>query len=206
VSQGDKRRFPRVKDRLSVASDSQPISGSNKVRHDGCSGGGSCSEVEACALEAPSAASSNAACLDGGGLTGWGATMALTFRAPFAAYDASQYCGVRFLAKGYGSGWSMLLSDRLSEPAGGVCFDGGEPSQACFDHLGARFQPSDAWQEFQFRFDELEAVKGYTGHARALESDALYALLFVFQDEGGADFELQVDDVAFLGPGGCYPP
>ena len=162
--------------------------------------GGACSEVSACDL---SAASSHAACVEGAGLTDWGATIALTLRAPFAAYDASQYCGVRFLAKGHGNGWATMISDRVSEPAGGVCFDGGDQSHACFDHLGARFQPGDDWQEFQFLFDDLKVVKGYSGQVRALESEAIYALMFIFQNDAGADFELLVDDVAFLGPGGC---
>jgi endoglucanase len=167
------------------------------------SSGGACSAAAACALEP--GASAHAACVEGTGLTDWGATIGVSLRDPFDAYDASQHCGVRFLAKGHGAGWRLLITDRVSEPAGGVCYDGGDPSRACFDHLGARFEPREEWQEFRLLFDDLAVVEGYTGQVRALESDAVYALLFLFHDDGGADFELQVDDVAFLGPGGCGP-
>ena len=92
-----------------------------------------------------------------------------------------------------------MIPDRLSEPEGGVCSaDSSEPYQQCFDHFGKRFQPTDDWQEHLFTFDELELVKGYTGQERAFESDAIFSLQFVFDNASGSDFELLLDDVAFM--------
>jgi len=160
---------------------------------------GMLSPLEAYALQPPRGDSYYSARISGSGFTAWGATIGITLKAPLAAYDASAYCGVSFFARGHGDGWALMIPDRLSEPEGGICsVDSSEPYAQCFDHFGKRFQPTDDWQEHRFSFDELELVKGYTGQDRAFESDAVFSLQFVFDNASGADFELLLDDVAFM--------
>jgi hypothetical protein len=172
------------------------------IAHD--DSGGSVSPLEAFALDPVREGSHYAARLYGSGFTRWGAMLGFTLKSPLAAYDATAYCGVRFFAKGKGEGWAMMITDSVSDPEGGVCDpDAFEPATECYDHFGARFQPSEDWAAFEFAFDELALVKGYTGQVRPFESSAMYAFQFVFESATGADFELLIDDVAFVPSGGC---
>ena len=158
---------------------------------------GSISPLEAVALEPPRADSYYAAHVSGSGFTYWGALLGVTFVSPFAAYDASAYCGVRFVAKGHGDSWAVRLPDLKSEPDGGLCGD------ACYNHLGQHFQPGAEWQEYEIRFDELEHVMSNGEPPRELEASALFAIQFVFESSSGDDFELFVDDLSFVPLAGC---
>jgi hypothetical protein len=160
--------------------------------------GGWLSSLEAFALEQASADNQRAARVAGSGFTAWGALLGVTFRDPFAAYDASAYCGVRFVAKGSGQGWRLSISDRSSEPDGGICV-----GLECYDHLSQDFQPGHDWQRYEVHFSDLMPALSDGQPARALDSDALYAIDFVFENVGGAPFELLVDDLSFIPLGGC---
>ncbi len=139
-----------------------------------------------------------AARFGGGGFTGWGAQLGVSLRSPVVGYDASAYCGVRFVAKGFGAGWTLLISDKKSSPSGGVCdSSSGDPSLHCYDHLGKSFEPRDAWQTYDVSFAELRPFKGFTGEPRPLEKSALFDVVFNFENPNGAPFELLIDDLAF---------
>jgi hypothetical protein len=144
--------------------------------------GGWLSSFEAAALED----GSHAARFCGSGFTEWGAAMGIMLRSPFEPYDASAYCGVRFRARGNGDGWILRISDRQSEPAGGLCGD------QCYQYPGQAFELGEDWQEHEVRFDEIP-----------VDASALYALRFTNEDTSGVEFELVVDDVAFVPLGSC---
>jgi hypothetical protein len=140
-----------------------------------------------------------AARLGGGGFTAWGAQLGVNLRSPGAGYDASSACSLRFVAKGRGEGWSVLVSDRLSSPYGGVCdLAASEPSHACYDHPGQSFTPGADWRTYDIRFAELHPFKGFSGSNRLLETGALFDIVFNFENPNGAAFELLVDDLAFV--------
>lgn len=153
------------------------------------------------AVAAEHEASRFAASIKGGGFTDWGAQMGVSLKSPSTAYDASKYCGVRFLARGSGSGWSFLISDRLSIPDGGVCdATNWDSDQGCYQFVGRSLAVGPVWQEVVIRFDELR-LRRNPQSARRLETSALYDILFNFYDAQGAAFELVIDDLSFLQKG-----
>lgn len=155
--------------------------------------------AQAMALQPARDDSHFAAKLSGAGFTDWGAQLGVSLRAPAAAYDASGTCGVRFLAKGSGSGWSLLISDRASVPQGGMCDANawGSPS-ACYRFVGKHFDVGADWQEVEIRFDDLKLVADPES-ARTLDKTALYDIIFNFYSGGeGKPFELLVDDLSFI--------
>jgi hypothetical protein len=162
---------------------------------------GQASDASAIGLEPVRGNSHFAAGFSGGGFTDWGAQMGLSFKSPSAAYDASAYCGVRFLAKGNGSGWTFLISDRLSVPQGGVCDSVNWASdQGCYQFVGRALAVGNVWQEVVIRFDELRLLRNPQS-PRRLETKALYDILFNFYSAEGSGFELLIDDLAFIEKG-----
>jgi hypothetical protein len=160
--------------------------------------GGQATEPGAVPLDPPRANSQFVARISGGGFTDWGAQLGVALKSPATGYDASQYCGVRFLAKGSNAGWSMLVSDRMSVPDGGVCVPGSwDPATRCYHYVGKVFTPSADWQEYKIRFDELRYLD-VADDGRRLEPSALYDILFNVHDGSGGAFELQLDDVSFM--------
>jgi len=139
-----------------------------------------------------------AAGISGAGFSDWGAQLGVALKSPAAGYDARKYCGLRFMAKGGGAGWSLLVSDRNSVPEGGVCVEGSwDSEQGCYDYVGKDFAVGPAWQEVKIRFDELR-LRQDPASARRLDSSALYDILFNFYDADGSAFELLVDDLSFI--------
>jgi hypothetical protein len=152
----------------------------------------------ATALQPARGSSHFAAGISGGGFTDWGAQLGVSLKSPASGYDASKHCGLRFLAKGAGSGWTLLVSDRLSVPQGGVCVQGSwDPAQGCFHYVGKTFSVTSEWQEIKLRFDELALLQD-PASPRKLDPSALYDIVFNFQNAEGAAFQLLVDDLAFI--------
>ncbi|HXK19003.1 MAG TPA: hypothetical protein VNG33_14425, partial [Polyangiaceae bacterium] len=152
----------------------------------------------AVALEPARGTSHFAAGINGAGFTGWGAQLGVALRSPSAAYDATSYCGLRFLAKGSGAGWTLLVSDRTSVPEGGICVDGSaDPEQSCYNFVGKSFGVGQSWREIKIRFDDLRWVPN-AASPRRLETDALYDIVFNFYDAQGGAFQLLVDDLSFI--------
>lgn len=139
-----------------------------------------------------------AAEMSGGGFTDWGAQLGVSLRSPSAGYDASAFCGVRFLAKGSGSGWSLLISDRQSVPEGGVCDPNAWGNEAaCYQFVGKPFEAKSDWQEVVVRFDELKLLS-HPDRLRTLDTSAIYDIIFNFYHHDGAAFQLLVDDLSFM--------
>lgn len=154
--------------------------------------------AQALALQPARDGSHYAVKLSGAGFTDWGAQLGVSLRAPATAYDASGSCGVRFLAKGTGSGWSLLLSDRASVPQGGMCDVNAWGSEsACYRFVGKPFDVGADWQEVVVLFDDLKLMLNPES-SRALDKTALYDIIFNFYSSEGKAFELLVDDLSFI--------
>jgi len=166
---------------------------------------GQLSPANAVALQPARGASHFAAAFSGAGFTGWGAQLGVSLTSPNDGYDASAYCGVRFLAKGTGSGWTFLVSDHNSVPDGGVCDPNAwEGPGACYHFSGKSFQVAADWQEVVIRFDDLKVLLE-PGNTRALDTKAIYDIIFNAHSDAGGAFQLLVDDLAFIkaGDAGC---
>jgi hypothetical protein len=171
--------------------------------HDGSNG--EVTAPSATALQPVRGSSHFAAGVSGAGFTDWGAQLGVSLMSPAAGYDASRYCGIRFLVKGSGAGWSLLVSDGSSVPQGGVCVEGSlDPEQGCYNFVGKSFGVSGEWQEVKVRFDELRLLE-HPGSARRLDASALYDIVFNFYAAEGSAFQLLVDDLSFIEktPTGC---
>jgi hypothetical protein len=139
-----------------------------------------------------------AASMSGAGFTDWGAQLGVSLKSPADGYDASKYCGLRFLAKGTGAGWTLFVSDRASVPEGGVCVEGSfDAEQGCYHYVGKRLSVSSEWQEVKLRFDELRFLDD-PDSARRLDPSALYDIVFNFNSAEGSAFQLLVDDLSFI--------
>jgi hypothetical protein len=159
---------------------------------------GQVSPARAMLLQPARGTSRVAAEFAGGGFTDWGAQLGVSLRSPSAGYDASGFCGVRFMVKGSGSGWSLLISDRQSVPDGGVCDPNAWGNEAaCYQFVGKPFEAKSEWQEVAVRFDELKLLNHPDRH-RTLDSSAIYDILFNFYHHDGSAFQLMVDDLAFM--------
>lgn len=161
--------------------------------------GGSATPAQALSLVPARGSSHFAAHIKGAGFTGWGTQLGASLKSPVTGYDASAYCGVRFLAKGSGDGWSLLISDRKSSPSGGVCSpDSDDPALRCYDYPGKAFAPSTEWQVFELYFADLAPLQGYADSQRQLDKSALFDIVFNFWNPDGAAFELLIDDLSFM--------
>jgi hypothetical protein len=159
---------------------------------------GQVSPATAMALTPARGESHFAAGINGNGFTDWGAQLGVSLKSPATGYDASKYCGIRFMAKGSGTGWSMLVSDRSSVPQGGVCVEGSwDAEQSCYRFVGKTFDVGADWQEVKIRFDQLSLLMDPTS-TRKLDPSAVYDILFNIHNPQGEGFELLVDDLAFI--------
>jgi hypothetical protein len=159
---------------------------------------GQVSPARAMLLQPARGTSRFAAEFAGGGFTDWGAQLGVSLRSPSAGYDASAFCGVRFMVKGSGSGWSFLISDRQSVPEGGVCDPNAWGNEdACYQFVGKPFEAKAEWQEVVVRFNELKLLS-HPDRQRALDTSAIYDIIFNFYHHDGAAFQLMVDDLSFI--------
>jgi endoglucanase len=123
------------------------------------------------------------------------AGMGLAFREPKAPYDASRHSGISFVAKrasGVAAAVRVKLPDVNTDPDGGVC-------KECFNDFGIDFQVTEEWTNYEVSFADLEQQVGW-GEPRpsALDASKLYGLQWQVTTRG-ADFDLWIDDVRFVG-------
>lgn len=143
-----------------------------------------------------------AAVTTGEGFTEWGAGMGFDLNhpgavggtGPRAAYDASRYRTLVFLARGTDSVRVALETTGVT-PAerGGTCVPGPMPSQACEDLHGVTIELTGEWVEHQIPFDQLR--QGGWGQDVAFDPGAVIAVLFLV--DKGVAFDVQIDDVRF---------
>lgn len=136
------------------------------------------------------------------GYSGWGSVIGfnlIELLGSVKAYDAANYCGVRFWAKAAATtALRVRLPDGDTHPAGGVCVDGGAAGTACYDHFGKNATFGTSWSKFDVRFTELDqAGTGYHPADKKLKPGQLYAIEWALPGANKA-YELWIDDVSFL--------
>jgi len=134
--------------------------------------------------------SSAAVCISGEDFAVWGGGMGFALAQMGSArqpYDASEYTGVSFWAKGSSTEFRVMLVDKYSDPGAGQC-------ASCNDHFYGAFTPSSAWQRFTFAWPDLEQRGFGDAHPNVCPAE-LRAIQF--QWPANEDFELCLDDIAF---------
>ncbi len=156
------------------------------------------------ALTPPRGQSTRAMHTSGSGFTMWGAGVGFTLNGPdmgLFAYDASAYTGIVFWAKlgdaGAVTTMKVNLSDKVSEPAGGICDESGEDeAKKCFDHWFYTARLGTEWAPIVIPFEELTRDgTGAEPTAEAVDVAGLYVIEFRFAQ--GEDFDVYIDDVGF---------
>jgi hypothetical protein len=150
--------------------------------------------------------STYALCMSGKNFMTWGAGMGTDF-APTSAgmgmgakqtYDASAYKGVAFWAKSNTATASVRVGfkDKNTAPEGGQC-DAMATSgaQACNDDWGKAISFTNTWQPVTVLFSGLMQA-GWGKAFTAFDSKAVYSIQF--QVSQGVDFDLCIDDLAFV--------
>lgn len=152
------------------------------------------------ALTPPRGQSTRAMRTFGSGFTEWGAGIGFALNGPdmgLFAYDASAYTGIVFWAKlgdaGAVTTMKVHISDKFSEPAGGICDESGEDeANKCFDHWSSTARLGAEWAPVVIPFEEF--ARSGSG-AEAIDLAALYVIEFRFAQ--GEDFDVYIDDVGF---------
>jgi endoglucanase len=143
--------------------------------------------------------SRNALCLDGSNFTRWGGGFGFPLSGVGVArlpYDASNYTGVSFWARGSSTQFRFMLVDKYSDPTASLC-------SGCNDHFNFSFTPSADWQKFTFGWREARQI-GFGDPQPSVCPAALYA--FQAQWPSNQSFELCLDDIAFTTDASFEPP
>ena len=123
----------------------------------------------------------------GGQLLDWGATVEFNFRP--ACYDASEYVGVSFQARGPGR---IYLAPRQRSVI--PIAEGGSCEVDCHNPHVAKIELESAWRTYQVRWTELRQ----RGIGKpALDARHLHSLAFLIRPED-TPYDLWLDDVRFL--------
>ena len=121
--------------------------------------------------------------------------LGMNFVDPMAVYDASQYKGIAFWAKkGPGSYGKVRLKvpDVSTHKAGGVCTE-------CFNDFGADIELTESWQHFVFPWRKLKQLPDWgTPRPHAIKPAKLFGIQWQV-NKPGADFDIWIDDVEFIG-------
>jgi hypothetical protein len=136
----------------------------------------------------------------------WGALMVVSMDALGESIDASDFCGLHFWAKrGTGNAELVLkVVDKHSSPAGGLCTVGGAANQACYDDFHITLALTTQWTEQLVSFGDLvQYGTGYQSPTGKIDAAAIHGIAFSVDE--AADFELLVDDLAFVRNGHCVP-
>jgi len=141
----------------------------------------------------------------GSGFTEWGAGVGLALNGPdmgLFPYDASAYTGIVFWARlgdaGAAATVKVNISDKFSEPAGGICDEsaGEDDPNRCFDHWSYIAPLGTEWSLIVIPFEELtRAGSGAEPTAQAVDVAGLYTIDFGFAQ--GEDFDVYIDDIGF---------
>ncbi|WP_434041517.1 MULTISPECIES: hypothetical protein [Sorangium] len=157
------------------------------------------------ALTPPRGESTMAMHTFGSGFTEWGAGVGFALNGPdmgLFPYDASAYSGIKLWARlgdaGAVTAMKVNVSDKVSEPAGGICDESageGDPNR-CFDHWFYTAPLGTEWAEIVIPFEELTRLgTGAEPTAEAVDVTGLYTIEFRFAQ--GEDFDVYIDDISF---------
>ena len=121
--------------------------------------------------------------------------MGLNLVDPKSPYDASKYKGVAFWAKKGPNGSGRVrfkIPDTSTDEAGGVCRD-------CSNDFGVDIELGEFWQHFAFPWRRLKQLPGWGApRPRAIKPNRIFGLQWQVNQQG-ADFDIWVDDVEFIG-------
>jgi hypothetical protein len=158
-------------------------------------------------LAEPRCGSHYAMRVSGFGFTDWGALLGVSLKygtEPDGTdgalpYDVSTRAGVDFWAKigdTSTNGVRYEISDSNSEPAGGVCVDGGGTGKDCYDSFGTNVLNLDTtWRHYRIPFSQL-SQRNFGVQAPALLTTAVYQITFNFLSATDP-FDFWVDDISF---------
>jgi hypothetical protein len=121
------------------------------------------------------------------------AGMGLWLTDPTGPYDASMYSGVTFWAKGPGR-VRFEIPDVHTGPEGGICKD-------CYNDFGIVLALEPEWRKYTIRFEWMQQRSGWGEPYPAIQTDQLLKLEWEFNG-AGRDFDIWVDDIAFVCEGG----
>jgi hypothetical protein len=135
----------------------------------------------------------------------WGALMVVSMRATSESIDASAFCGLHFWAK-RGTGIANLVLrvvDKHSSPQGGLCTDSADAGiQQCYDDFHIGVGVSTEWSEQMVRFSDLTQLGfGYQSPTGQIDPATIHGI--VFSVDEAPDYELLIDDLAFVHAGHC---
>jgi endoglucanase len=124
--------------------------------------------------------------------------LGMNFVDPRATYNASKYLGLSFVARRSAKSASKMrlkIPDASTDPDGKVCTE-------CFNDFGADIELTEVWERYVVPFDFMKQLPGWGAPRPAqIDSARLYSVQFQV-DELGAEFDIWVDDLAFIG---CEP-
>ncbi len=129
-----------------------------------------------------------------GGDQAWGIELGLGLLEGNAAYDASQYAAISFVARlgdaDSGRRMRVSLPDANTHPVGNVC-------SICFNHFSREVRLTPRWTQYTLGFAELRQ-RPYWGDPRpdAVSADKLIGV--AFQLGGGGRFDVWIDDVQLV--------
>lgn len=118
----------------------------------------------------------------------------LNFVDPKGPYDASHYSGVSFFARS-GAGPTKVrlkVPDASTDPDGGICTE-------CFNDFGTTVEFDGAWTQHVVPFATMSQLPDW-GSPRpgSVDPSQLYGLQWQV-DAPGAEFDIFVDDIMFVG-------
>lgn len=122
------------------------------------------------------------------------AGMGMSFTDPKSPYDASSCKGVSFQGKKNGEGISAVrfkVGDWQTSPEGNLC-------KQCYNDFGGSLVFTSEWQEFSLLFAEMKQEPYWGEQKAAIDPAALYQIQWQVNTPGG-EFDIQVDDVKFIG-------
>jgi hypothetical protein len=121
--------------------------------------------------------------------------MGLNLVDPKGPYDASKYKGVGFWAKKGPEGTGRVrfkIPDSSTDASGGVCRD-------CSNDFGVEIELGEVWQHFAFLWRGLKQLPDWgSPRPRAIKPSKLFGMQWQVNQQG-ADFDIWVDDVEFIG-------
>lgn len=123
------------------------------------------------------------------------AGMGFNLTDPKGQFDASAFTGISFYAKvrsGSVKTVRLKVPDVNTDPDGKVCTE-------CFNDFGADLSLTDQWKLYKILFSDMTQMEGWGApHPKSIDKSKLYAVQFQVNTPG-ADYDVWVDDLAFLG-------
>lgn len=128
----------------------------------------------------------------------WGSGVGFDFNQPGSTstsklpYDASNYAGVTFWARAAATTTiSVVFPDKNTDPAGAIC-------TVCDHHFLKNVPIDTQWRRYNVLFDDTMTDGGGTPNPEKLSTEGLIAMHF--RASAGINYDLWIDDVAFLRP------